>query len=96
MMTDGTDGTRALYSAHCLARQGMDGSVQMFYMKTDIENTWRQAISDSGLSCYRLAIDCQISSRSPSQFMAKKNTLRLDIVGKLCEWLGLELKRKGE
>jgi transcriptional regulator with XRE-family HTH domain len=63
-------------------------------METELEKTLRRAIKESGLSYYRLAIDCDISAGSISRFMADTNSLRLDIAGRLCERLGLELKPK--
>lgn len=64
-------------------------------MNTELENTLRKAIKESGLSHYRLAIDCGINARSVARFVKRENTLRLDIAGRLCKRLELELKQKG-
>jgi plasmid maintenance system antidote protein VapI len=64
-------------------------------METELEKTLRKAIKESGLSNYRLAVDCGVNAHCISYFMKRKRTLRLDTAGRLCERLELELKKKG-
>ena len=73
----------------------MERNVQLPCMETELEKTLRRAIKESGLSYYRLSIDCDVDAHSISYFMHRKRTLRLDIAGRLCKRLELELKKKG-
>ena len=63
-------------------------------MDTRLENTLRRAIKASGLSYYRIAIDCGVNACSVARFVKRENTLRLDVAGRIAEYLGLELKEK--
>jgi len=54
----------------------------------------RQAISESGLSLYRIAKDTGVIKTSLMRFMAGETSLRLDKVDVLAGYLGLELGRR--
>jgi ribosome-binding protein aMBF1 (putative translation factor) len=61
-------------------------------MSKDIEQTLRNAIAESGLSYYRLAKDSGVDLRSIARFMARTQTIRLNVAAKLAARLKLELQ----
>jgi len=59
-----------------------------------ISDTLRQAMIDSGVSCWRIARDTGLAISSLRRFVLKQNSLRLDLAGKLAGYLGYELRAK--
>ena len=62
-------------------------------MNTELEKTLKRAITESGVSHYRLGLDCGISPRSIGRFIQGTRTLRLDIAGRIAKRLGLSLRK---
>ena len=58
------------------------------------ENTIRQAIQDSGLSCYEIARRSGVTAAQLSYFMNGKRSLTISSAEKIAEHVGIELNRK--
>ena len=59
-----------------------------------LSNVLRRTINESGLSFYRIAKDTGITSQSLLRFQRGDQSLRLDKVDVLAEYLGLQLVKK--
>ena len=59
-----------------------------------VSDQMRNAIKDSGLSQYRIAVDCDIDKTVISRFVAGKVGVTLATFDRLADYLGLELKKK--
>ncbi len=55
----------------------------------------RQAIDDSGESRYAICKALDIDQGHLCRFVAGQSGLGLDVLNRLCAYLGLELRRKG-
>jgi len=51
----------------------------------------RRAIRDSGLSCYRICLDCRIDRGTMSRFMSGDVGLGLETLDRLVDYLELKL-----
>jgi plasmid maintenance system antidote protein VapI len=58
----------------------------------DIQGQLRQAIRDSGISGYRLALDTGVPQAVLSHFLNCKRSITMDTAAKLATALGLELR----
>ena len=59
-----------------------------------LSDVLRRTINESGLSFYRIAKDTGITSQSLLRFQRGDQSLRLDKVDVLAEYLGLQLVKK--
>ena len=63
--------------------------------QTTVSQSLRQAMLDSGLSAYRLAVDSGLDVAAVLRFRSGERSLKLESVDRLAEVLGLELRSKG-
>lgn len=58
--------------------------------KTTITKTLQRAVSESGLSLYRVAKDTGLNADALSRFVRGQTSMRLDLADKLAAYLGVE------
>lgn len=61
--------------------------------RPSISDQLRQAMSESGLSAYRLAAESGVNVAAVLRFMSGERSLRLESVDRLAAVLGLELAK---
>lgn len=59
-----------------------------------ISEELRQAIRDSGLSLYRISQDSGVAYATLHRFAAGKRAVSMNVMDKLCAYLGLRLTRE--
>ena len=59
-----------------------------------LTETLRKAISDSGVTFYRIANDTGLDFMVVTRFYRGERDLRLETAQKLCDYFGLELRPK--
>jgi plasmid maintenance system antidote protein VapI len=65
-------------------------------MSNDIETQLRDAIKQSGLTHYRISVDCKIDNHAIARFVDGKQTITMRLAARIAERLGLELQPKGK
>ena len=65
-------------------------------MSKDIENQLRDAIKRSGLTHYRISIDCNMDNHTIARFVDGRQTITMRPAARIAERLGLELQPKGK
>lgn len=63
---------------------------------SNFANQLRRAIRDSGLALYAIAVGTGLDYATVHRFYHQKRDIRLSSVGKLADYLGLELTEKAK